>query len=94
MTPASPRRCAKRAGIYEEVNANVLVVGDYKAFNKDRVEQLVEIVNVKVRCFALFCSGSCKCGCCDAEPSCISGLLCCLSAQPTQKNMPVRDARL
>eukprot|EP00983_Pelagomonas_calceolata_P042160 1138376-Pelagomonas_calceolata.AAC.4 len=37
------------AGIYEEVNANVLVVADYKAFNKDRVEQLVEIVNVKVR---------------------------------------------
>uniref|UniRef100_A0A7S3QKF9 GOLD domain-containing protein n=1 Tax=Dunaliella tertiolecta TaxID=3047 RepID=A0A7S3QKF9_DUNTE len=34
--------------IYEEVNANVLVVADYKAFNKDRVEQLVEIVNVKV----------------------------------------------
>lgn len=37
-------------GIYEELNSNVLAVADYKAFNKDRVEQLVELVNVKVSC--------------------------------------------
>lgn len=46
-----------RTGIYEEINANVLVVADFRAFNKDRVEQLVELVLVKVRVLRL-CSYS------------------------------------
>jgi hypothetical protein len=41
-------------GIYEEINQNVLVVGDYKAFNKDRGDSSPEIVDVRVS--SLHCS--------------------------------------
>jgi hypothetical protein len=34
--------------IYEEINANVIVVGDYRAFNKDNAEIPV-FVDVRVR---------------------------------------------
>ena len=38
----------QHAGIYEEINQNVIVVGDYKAFNKDNPALLVD-VDVKVQ---------------------------------------------
>ena len=38
----------QRSVVIEEINQNVIVVGDYKAFNKDHPEQLVE-VDVRVR---------------------------------------------
>lgn len=34
-------------GIYEEINANVLVVGDYKAFHRDHPE-VAEFVDIRV----------------------------------------------
>jgi hypothetical protein len=52
--------CMHDAGIYEEINANVLVVADFRAFNKDRVEQLVEIVHVKVCCRLLLPMHVCR----------------------------------
>ncbi len=40
--------CRPRAGVYEDMNANVIVVGEYKAFNKDHTDRM-ETVDVRVR---------------------------------------------
>ena len=50
--PLSNTHNTRHNTVYEEINANVIVVGDYKAFRKDNPSQ-TQRVDVVVRCSAL-----------------------------------------